>query len=233
MRHPMDFWKALACAQILIWAIYTFFGVYVYAFQGQFAFNPVTQGLSPYKWQTAANVLGVIVGLICTSLYANIGLKIVYVEVFQEVLGFPPLTKRKGRIAWAVTVPVYIIVGFVIATGVPQLSYVSGLIAALFGMTFTYTLPGIMAIAYWVRKEAMLPEEKFNPHTRTYNFVDSGASRWIRAFKMRPFFYSLNFIYVLGAIVTTVLGVYSSILGLIDGFSGKNVATSFGCTPPV
>lgn len=29
MRHPMDFWKGLLCAQIFICCVYIFFGVFV------------------------------------------------------------------------------------------------------------------------------------------------------------------------------------------------------------
>lgn len=29
MRHPMDFWKAMLCAQLFISIVYIFFGVFV------------------------------------------------------------------------------------------------------------------------------------------------------------------------------------------------------------
>ena len=45
-------------------------------------------------------------------------------------------------------------------------------------------------------------------------------------------FNSFNVFYMLGALVTTVLGVYTSVLGLIAAFSGGSVATSFGCASP-
>lgn len=38
--------------------------------------------------------------------------------------------------------------------------------------------------------------------------------------------------YALGALVTTVLGMYSSVLGLIVTFSSGSVATSFSCASP-
>lgn len=233
MRHPMDFWKAIMCAQVFIWAIYLFFGIYIYSFQGQFSFNPVMQGLSPYGFQTAANILSVLVGLISSALYGNVGFKVIYIEVFQGVFGLPPLTQRGGRIAWMVSIPVYFIIAFAIAGAIPQFAYITGFIGALFGMTFTYTMPGIMAIAYWLRSDAMVPDEKYDPQSRTYSYIDTGLKRWTRAFMKRPVFHIFNTIYVLGSIATTVLGVYASVIGLIDGFSGKNIATSFGCTTPV
>lgn len=48
MRNPFDFWKGLLCADIFIYICYMFFGLFVYSYQGQFAYNPVMQGmLSP------------------------------------------------------------------------------------------------------------------------------------------------------------------------------------------
>jgi hypothetical protein len=58
-----------------------FFGLFVYSYQGQYAYNPVMQGLSPYSWQTATNIMNIVTGLIAAALYGNIGLKVVYMEV--------------------------------------------------------------------------------------------------------------------------------------------------------
>lgn len=90
-----------------------------------------------------------------------------------------------------------------------------------------------MALGYWIKKDAITPEEHFDPATRTFNYVDRGVGRWTRGFMKRPFFNTWNFIYFLGSVVTTALGMYSSIEGLISAFSGTSAATSFGCTPPV
>lgn len=233
MRHPMDFWKAIICAESFIYCMYLFFGIYVYSFHGQFTYNPIQQGLTPYRFQTAANALYFISGLIAAALYANIGFKVVYVEVFQEIFKFPPLTERKGQIAWIVSIPVYFSVAFVIAAAIPQFSYVSGLIAALFILTFTYTLPAIMGMAYWIQKDAILPEENFDPVTGNVHIVDSGFKRWSRGFWKKPIMHTWNFLYMLGAIATTVLGVYSSVVQLIDAFNGGSAASSFGCDAAV
>ncbi|XWX01182.1 hypothetical protein V2A60_009208 [Cordyceps javanica] len=234
MRHPVDFWKALLCGQAFIYAVYIFFGMFVYSFQGQFAFNPVMQGLSPYAFQTAANVLFLVGGLIACTLYSNVGFKVIYMDVFQELLGFPPLTARKGRVAWAVCIPAFWVVAFLVAAAVPQLSFVSGLIGALFILTLTYTAPALLALGYQLRSDAMVDgEERFDPATRTYTYVDTGLPRYWRAYKKNPVINTCNVLYTLGSLVTTALGVYSSVDGLIGAFGGKSVATSFGCKPPV
>ncbi|KID94767.1 Transmembrane amino acid transporter family protein, partial [Metarhizium majus ARSEF 297] len=234
MRHPMDFWKGLLCGQVFIYSLYMFFGIFVYSYQGQFAFNPVMQGLSSYGFQTATNVMNLVTGLIAAGLYGNIGLKVIYIEVFERLFKFPPLTVRKGKIMWAVTVPVYWSIAFIVAAAIPQFSYISGLIGAFFVLSFSYTFPALMALGFWIHKDAMVPEqEKFDPQTRTYNYVDTGLVRWKRGFLKRPFFNLFNLVYMLGGLTTTGLGVYSSIEGLIAAFSGSSVASSFGCRSPV
>jgi hypothetical protein len=64
MRNPWDFWKGLVCAQVFLFLFYIMFGIYVYSLQGQFAFNPVQQGLSLYNYQTAANICYIMTGFI-------------------------------------------------------------------------------------------------------------------------------------------------------------------------
>ncbi|PHH59624.1 hypothetical protein CDD81_2809 [Ophiocordyceps australis] len=233
MRHPADFYKGMMLAQVFISCVYVIFGAYVYSYQGQFAFNPIMQGLSPYAWQTAANVMYIFPCLISAALYGNICLKIIYSQLLQDVFGFPPLTERSGKVAWAASMPIYWALAFVIAAAVPQFTFVSGFISALFMLAFTYTLPALLALGYWLKKDAMTAEEHFDPQTGTYAFQDVGWTRWKRAFVKHPLFHVLNFIYMVAGLVTMALGVYSSIRGLISAFSGKSVATTFGCTPPV
>jgi len=56
MRRPMDFWKGMVLAQLLIGVAYLLYGVFVYAFQGQFTLPLAFQGVSRYSWQTVGNV---------------------------------------------------------------------------------------------------------------------------------------------------------------------------------
>ncbi len=234
MRHPMDFWKALLCGQAFIYIIYIFFGMFMYSFQGQFAFIPAMQGLSPYAFQTATNALYLVGGLIASTLYSNIGFKVIYMDIFQEVFHFPPLTERKGKIAWAVCIPLFWVFAFVVAAAVPQLSFVSGFFSAVFLLTLTYTAPAALAVGFQLKSDAMIPgEERFDPATQRYSCVDTGLQRYWRAYKKRPVLNTFNILYMLGGLVTTALGVYSSVDGLIGAFGGNSVATSFGCKPPV
>lgn len=233
MRHPLDFWKGLICAELLIYVCYMFFGLFVYSYQGQYSFNPIIQGLSNFKWQTALNALQLYTGLVAAALYGNVGLKVAYIEVFERLLSFPPLYTTTGKFWWAALIPVYWGIGFIVAAAIPNFNYISGLVGAIFILSFTYTFPAFLALGYNVRRDAMDPEqERFDPTTRTYNYIDTGMKRWIRGYMKRPFLNTWNIIYFLGALATTGLGTYSSVEGLITAFS-SGVTTSFTCHSPV
>lgn len=232
-RHPMDFWKSLLIAEIFIYGIYIFFGIFMYSYQGQYSYNPAVQGIAVYSVQTAGNILSLISNLIAAVLYSNIGLKVVYVEVFHELLGFPELTTKMGKIWWAALIPVYWVIAFIIGATVPQFSYIVGLVGALFILSFTYTFPAWLAVGYWIKKDAMIESvERFDPATNTYNYVDHGWKRWRRGFMKKPFFNAFNIFYFLGALVTCALGCYSSIESLRLAFE-SSIATSLSCTPPL
>lgn len=233
MRHPWDFWKGVLCADIFIYVVYLFFGVFVYSYQGQYAYNPVMQGLSPYNWQTATNIMNLITGLIAACLYGNIGIKVAYIEVFQELFNAPPLTSRAGKLLWVALVPAYWVIAWVVCAAIPQFSYISGLVGAVCILQFTYTFPAILAFGFQIQKDAMIPgTEIFDPATKSYSYVDRGFKRWVRGFKVKWHLNTFNFIYFLGALCTAALGIYSSCLGLISAFSGNSAATSFGCGSP-
>ncbi|CAJ2509694.1 Uu.00g147200.m01.CDS01 [Anthostomella pinea] len=233
MRHPMDFWKSLLIAEIFIYTAYVFFGIFVYSYEGQYSYNPAVQGIPVYGIQTAGNILSIISNLIAAVLYSNIGLKVVYIEVFHENFGFPHLTTKMGKIWWSALVPVYWALAFVVGAAVPQFSYIVGLVGALFILSFTYTFPAWLAVGFWIKKDAMIEgEERFDPATNTYNYVDQGWKRWRRGFMKKPFFNTFNIVYFFGALVTCGLGCYSSIVSLRQAFE-SNIATSLSCTPPL
>lgn len=233
MRHPFDFWKSIICAQVFIYVLYMFFGLFIYSYQGQFAFNPVQQGLSIYSYQTAANICYIMTGFIAAAMYGNIGIKIIYINVFQELFGAPSLTKKGGKIAWVIMVPAYWAIAFVIGASVPQFSYISGLLSAVCMLTFTYSFPALLHLGFRIKKAAMLPEETFDEASRKYVRLDNGWTRWKRGFMVNWLTNTIDFIYFLGTLTVSGMGTWSSIEGLIDAFSGTSVATSWGCTAPV
>ncbi|KAK7931824.1 hypothetical protein PG985_002536 [Apiospora marii] len=233
MRHPMDFWKSILCAQILIYVTYIVFGMVVYHYHGQYTYAPAVQGVSDYRWQTALNAMNLVMGLIASGLFGNIGVKIVYIEVFERLLHFPPIHTPRGRLWWAILSPAYWVLGFVLAGAIPQFPLVSGLIGAVFGVGFTYILPALAALGFRVRRDAMLEEsERFDPAIGAVNYVDSGFRRLVRGFMKRPVVNLAHLVYFLGGLVICGLGCYAAIIQLMGAFA-SGVATSFTCDSPV
>ena len=231
MRRPWDFWKSLVCAQALIMTIYLTFGVFVYAFQGQFSINPAGQGISPYIPQTIVNVIGMTATLIAGALYGNIGMKVIYQNLVKGALKGPDLTEKKGKLIWAAMVPVYWSLAFVIASAIPQFSNISGFVGAACILQFTYTFPPLLKLGFDIQAHAMLAEEEFNPTTGEVVRVDSGFKRWLRGARRQWWFKLWLLVYFLGALVTAVLGMYSSVKAIIAGFATSK-AVGFSCTSP-
>ncbi|KAH6609824.1 transmembrane amino acid transporter [Trichoderma cornu-damae] len=234
MRHPWDFWKGMLCAQTFICVVYIFFGAFVYGHYGQYSASNINTVIQPFSLQTANNVLGLITGAIACLMYMNVGMKTVYVEVFQEILGLPPITTRKGRWLWYALGPLYWALAFVVGAAVPNLNGISGIVGALLILNFTYTFPALLYIGYRVKVDAALPGEGFDPVTGVTTRHDSGLQRWIRGYMVNWHLNTVNVIYFLGGLACSGLGSWAAIEGLIQVFGpGGTVATSFGCASPV
>jgi len=231
MRRPWDFWKALVCAQALIMTVYLTFGVFVYAFQGQFSINPAGQGISDYAWQTTVNVISMTATLIAGGLYGNIGIKVIYQNLIKDALKGPDLTEKKGKIIWAIMAPIYWSLSFIIASAIPQFSNISGLVGAACILQFTYTFPPLLKLGFDIQVHAMLPEEEFNPLTGEVVRVDSGSKRWLRGAKKQWWFKLWLLVFSLGSLATAILGMYSSITAIAAAFAHSSVI-GFGCKSP-
>ncbi|KAJ4856903.1 transmembrane amino acid transporter protein domain-containing protein [Trichoderma breve] len=233
LQRPRDFLKAMWGAQFFIYACYMSYGSFVYFYQGQYANQLAYQGLSPYAWQTVCNMLAVLSGIIAATLYGNIGIKVIYNNVFMEVFRAPPITSTGGKILWAVTVPIYWTIAFIIAASIPDFFGLTSVIAAICLVQFTYTFPAFIGLGLFVQKNAMQGEEAFNPVTGTVYRRDSGIKRWIRGFFAK--FWYLNamlLVYTLGSMALSGLGAYAAIKGLMDAFSSPQI-NAFTCTSPL
>lgn len=107
MRRPYDFWKGLLAADVLIFCCYLFYGMFVYGYQGQFAYQISYQGINPYGWQTACNIMQLISSLIAACLYGNIGIKVLYANIGRDMLKWPALESHRGKLLWVMLVPIY------------------------------------------------------------------------------------------------------------------------------
>ncbi|KAF8591675.1 amino acid transporter-like protein [Ramaria rubella] len=236
MKRPFDFWKGMVFAQLVIVTVYMLFGVFVYAFQGQFTINPANQGISGFGLQTATNIISLLSAVIAAGLYGNIGLKVIYVNIVQDLFNGPPMISRKGRFVWVGLVLGYWAFAFVIASAIPQFSNISGIVAAICILQFTYTFPPILYVGFTMQRDAIEGQPAYTPGADVSTLRPDtwrSWSRWRRGFAKRWYLNTFNTLMFLAALATAGLGAFSSIEGIIAGFQVAGAATSFGCQAPV
>ncbi|QIW97218.1 hypothetical protein AMS68_002736 [Peltaster fructicola] len=237
MRRPRDFLKAMWGAQLFIWAVYMIYGCFVYYYQGQYSFSVSYQGVSPYGWQTACNMLGFISGLIAAGLYGNIGIKVLYNNVLMDIFNAPPLTSTVGKILWVIIVPLWWIIAFIIAAAIPDYFGFVSVIAASTLLQFTYSFPPMLALGYDIRRNAMrVSGGGFDAATGQINRNLHGLRYWVNGFFTGGIFQiGINVwhvIYALGSLVLAGLGMYAAIEAMIEAFTETQL-NSFSCVSPL
>jgi len=232
MRRPMDFWKGLLGADILIYFCYMVYGIYCYCMQGQYVYNVSYQGVSPYSWQTVCNIIELITGIIAAVLYGNIGIKVLYNNLGRDLLRFPILESRTGKWIWVFFVPIYWLLAFVISSSVPQITTWIVIVGAGCILQFTYTFPPFLMLGLKVQRDAMLPEETFDPATGEVQRVDSGVKRWIRGFKKELWWNLFDFVFYVGSCVTCVLGLYAGFKTMVDAYESSSNLSAWRCESP-
>jgi len=217
MRRPRDFIKAMWGAQIFIYTVYLIYGCYVYHFQGQYSFNPSYQGVSLYGWQTVGNMTSLIAALIAAGLYGNIGIKVLYNNILVDIFHAPPLVARRGKMIYAAIVPIWWTIAFIIAAAIPDYFGFVAVISASTLLNLTYTLPPFFALGFDVKKNAIRPDEGFDPSTGQIIQHDSGIRRWIRGFfsggLIQVVINIWHIIYFLASLSMCGLGMYAAVDG--------------------
>lgn len=233
MRRPMDFWKGLLAADLLIYIAYMVYGVFCYAMQGQYVYNSSYQGVSPYAWQTVGNILELITGIIAAVLYGNIGIKVLYNNLGRDLLGFPILESKVGKWIWVGLVPLYWLLAWVVTSSVPQITTWIVLVGAGCILQFTYTFPPFLMIGFKVQRDSILAEESFNPETGEVRRLDAGTKRWIRGFKKELWWNLFDLIFYLGSCVTCVLGLYAAFKTMVKSYETSDNLSAWRCASPV
>lgn len=237
MRRPMDFWKAMAYSQIFIFVVYMFFGAFVYTYQGQYVVNPANQGISAYGLQTATNAISLASGLIAATLYGNIGIKVIYNNILVEIFGAPKLTVTRGKYYFAICVPVYWSIAYIIGSAIPQVSYLSALVAAICIFQFSYTFPPFMVLGYCMQLDAIKGDREFDINNPDAHRVDTwrDLSRWERVFFANwknVLFNVWNFLVALACLSCAILSAYSAIVAIVKAFE-TSTSSSFSCHSPL
>lgn len=220
MRRPMDFLKAMWGAQFFICTVYLVFGCIVYKLQGQYAFNPAYQGVSIYAWQTVGNIVTLFGALICAGLYANIGIKVVYNNVFIDLFNAPPIGTKPGKIIYASLVPIWWVIAWVIAAAIPDFFGFVSVMSASVLINLSYSFPPLFALCFDVQRNAVREDqgEGFDAHTGETIHKDSAWKHWIRGFFSGGMLQvALNIwhaVFFLGALSMCGLGMYAAIEGM-------------------
>lgn len=227
-----------------------FHGLFVYGYQGQYSINPSYLGISEYRLQVAANTFAMVAILIAAALYGNIGIKgectgpifgsaadhempVIYNGILMEWFRAPDLTRRPGKIVFAVLIPIYWAIAYAIAAGIPNFSGLTAVATSICVLQFTYTFPPLLSIAFYIKKHAMVDGDGFDASTGRTIRADSGFSRLRRGLLGRRWYANIgNFFYFLGALALAGLGAYSSIEVLKDAFA-KGSTSSYVCKSPL
>lgn len=98
-------------------------------------------------------------------------------------------------------------------------------------LQFSYTFPPILLVGFNCQKDAMLPEEEFNPLTGETKRVDEGWKRWMRGYKKKMLWNTFDVIYFLGALSCAGLGIYAAIEYMHTVFTTTPI-TAFTCLNP-
>lgn len=216
MRRPRDFLKAVWGAQFFIYSFYLGYGCFCYYYQGQYTFSPAYMGISPYGWQTAANMMTLISALISGGLYSNIGVKVVYNNILYDIFKVP-ITSRVGKVIYACLVPLWWAIAYILASAIPDFFGFVSVISASTLLPMTYTLPALFALGYDIQRNALRPDlgEGFDPSTGKAVRHGGIVRRWTRGFfsggLLQVTMNSWHLVYALGTLAACGLGMYSSI----------------------
>jgi len=234
MKRPWDFIKAQLAAESFIFICYLIFGLVVYSQQGQFVVNPANQGLSSYGWQTTTNALSLTAGILAAALYGNIGIKVIYQNVCEDIFGAPSLTTRTGKILWVGMVPLYWSGAYIVASAVPQFTNISSLVAAVCILQFTYTFPTILYFGMQIQEHARHPDETLDLETHVVTRIDTWMqlSRWKRGFRKQWWMKIFCLLFFVASATCAVLGAYAAIKSIVTDFKAGH-ATDFSCRSPV
>ena len=201
----------------------------------RYSYQLAYQGVSPYGWQTAGNILAVISGIIAAGLYGNIGIKVLYNNILADLFRAPPLNTKAGKILWVIIVPIYWTIAFVVAASIPDFFGLVSVVAAFCIIQFCYSFPPLLALGYFVQRDSIRASEGegFNPVTGQVIRKGSGLRRWVRGFVSGPWYMNVwNIIYLGGALATAGLGAYAAIQGMIVVFENPQI-NAFTCTSPL
>ncbi|KAI9766242.1 MAG: hypothetical protein M1840_006656 [Geoglossum simile] len=207
MRDAREFWKAFVIAWTLVVVVHLTYGLYVYSQQGQFTYVPAVQGIGHYAPRTAGNIINILIHITSATMYCNVTMKSLYYPIVVDRFKGPLLETRKGHFVWCIMAVVVWIFAFIVASVIPNFGDLVGVVASLFVLQYTYTLPVFFIIA-----EARLNAQE--------TWFETARKYWIK------------WIFVFLCLVATVLGTYSSIRAMVLDVREGTTPSAFSCRSP-
>ena len=158
---------------------------------------------------------------------------VIYNSVGVQVFHAPPLHTSKGKWIWAVLVPIYWSIAYVIGGAIPAFSGFVALVSAICIMQFTYSFPPLLYMGYMTQKNAVQAGEGFDPSSGKIIRHDSGIKRLMRGFFAEKWYFNvLALLYMLGALATAGLGIWAAIENMILIYAEPQL-NAFVCKSPL
>jgi hypothetical protein len=135
----------------------------------------------------------------------------------MEMLNAPPLITRSGKILYAIIVPIWWSISFIIAIAIPDYFGFVSVVAASMLMNLTYAIPPFAALGFDIQKNAIRSGEGFDPNTGRVIKTDTGVKRWWRGFwsggTVQVGMNVWHVVYFLCALAMCGLGMYAAVDG--------------------
>lgn len=247
MKQPKSFWKGCCIAQLVIYVVYVVYACVVYSGAGQYSLSIGYQIMHRGGALTFCNIASIITAVIAAAIYGNVGLKVSYINVVEDLCHGPSVYSRGGRLIWAVWAVIFWALAFIIGSAVPQINSLSGLISAIAICNFSYSFPFLFVLVWLCHSDAMVADGEWTPYSGPQR-VDSwlSASRLSRGlfggmYRMPGGFFipgvlvkGFILLVTLGGFTMSGLGLYAAAETIKTSFSGPGaLSTSFGCSPVV
>jgi hypothetical protein len=141
--------------------------------------------------------------------------QVFYNNLLQELFSAPPLITKNGKILYAIIVPIWWSISFIIAAAIPDYFGFVSVIAASTLLNLTYAVPPFVALGFDVQKNAIT--QGFDPSVGYVVPAESRTKRWWRGFcSGGPLQVGINVwhvIYLFASLAMCGLGMYAAVQG--------------------
>lgn len=253
MKQPKSFWKGCCIAQLVIYVVYVIYACVMYSGAGQYALSIGYQIMAEGGALTFCNIASIITAVVAAAVYANVGLKVSYVNIVEDICHGPAIYSRAGRVVWFIWGVVFWAVAFIIVSAVPQINSLSGLISAIAICNFSYSFPALFVLVWLIHADAMEADGEWTPYDGQKRLDgwwsasrlgrglfggmyrvplpgQSGKQLILPGFLVKGFVLALT----LGGFTMSGLGLYAAAETIKTSFAAPGaISTSFSCQAPV